>query len=103
MGPVLVQWSLEAAGVGPEAGPVAGPAAGEAEVVVPGPHSRLHQSSGSGCEVEAVAAAAGGMKGGEGRGRSLLTRLLMDCPAVAEGVQRRAGLDSGQGVVNVAE
>lgn len=50
-----------AAGAAPEAGPAPGPVAvaemGEAEV--PGPRSRPHRSSGSDCEVEAVAAEAG--------------------------------------------
>lgn len=83
--------------VGPEVGPEPAPVAERVEVVVPGPRSRLHQSSGSGCEVEAVAVEAGGRKEGEGRGRSLLARLLMGCPAGAEGAQRRAGLESGGG------
>lgn len=84
--------------MGPEAGPEPGSVAvaGVAEVaVVLGPHSRPRQSSGSGCEVEAAVAEAGGRREGEGRGRSLLARLLTDCPAGAEGARRRAGLDPG--------
>lgn len=96
---------MEAAGVGPEAGPApeSVAVAGMVEVVALGPRSRPHQSSGSGCEVEAAAAEAGGRKEGEGRGRSLLARLLMGCPAGAVGARRRAGLEPGEGVVEVAE
>lgn len=101
------RWSSEVAGVGPEAAPEPGSVAvaGTVEVaaVVPGPRSRPHQSSGSGCEVEAVVAEAGGRREGEGRGRSLLARLLTDCPAGAEGARCRAGLDPGGGVVEEEE
>lgn len=92
---MVVQWRLEAAGVGPEAGPVPVAVAGRVEAVVLGRHSRVRQSSDSGCEVEAVAAGAGERKEEGGIGRSLLAWLLMGCPAGVEGAQRRAGLDSG--------
>lgn len=97
MGLGVVQWSLEAAGVGPVPGPVVVAEMGEVEDPVP--RSRPHRNSGSDCEVEAVTAEAGGMKEGEGRGRSLLARLLMGSPAVAGGPQHRAGLGSGGGAV----
>lgn len=100
MGLWAVQLSLAAAGVGLEAGPVA--VAGMEEVEVPAPHSRRHRSSDSGCEVEAVAAEAGGRREGEDRGRSLLARLLTGCPAVAVGEQHRVGPEPGGGAVGVA-
>lgn len=87
----MVRWRLEAAGVGPEAGP----AAAAVQAAVLDRRSRSRRSSDSGCEVEAVVAAAGGMREEGGRGRSLLAWLLTGCPAGAEGAQRRAGLDSG--------
>lgn len=93
----MVQWSLEAAGAEPVPGSVAAAEKGEAEVPVL--RSRSHRSSGSDCEVEAVMAEAGGRKEGEGRGRSLLARLLTGSPAVAVGVQHRAGLEPGGGAV----
>lgn len=61
---------------------------------VPGPRSRPHQSSGSGCEAEA--AEAGGRKEGGGRVRSLLA-WLTGCPAGAVGARRRAGLEPESG------
>lgn len=88
----MVRWRLEAAGVGPEAGP----AAAAVQAAVLDRRSRSRRSSDSGCEVEAVVAAAGGMREEGGRGRSLLAWLLTGCPAGAEGAQRRAGLDSGR-------
>lgn len=99
MGPGAVQWSSEAAGVGPEAGPapVSVAVAGMEQVAAPGPRSRPRRSSGSGCEAGAAVAEAGERKEGQGRGRSLLARLLMGCPVGAEGAQRRVGLESGEG------
>lgn len=91
----MAQWSWEAVGVGPEAELEVGLVAGMVEAMAPGPRSRPHQSSGSGCEVEAVAVEAGGRTEGEGRSRSLLAQLLMGCPAGAEGARCRAGPESG--------
>ncbi len=98
----MARRNSEVAGVGLEAGPVPEPAAeaGMEEVGVPGPRSRPRRSSDSGCEVEAAVAEAGGRKEGEGRGRSLLARLLTGCPG-AEGARRRAGLEPGRGVGEV--
>lgn len=97
MGLGVVQWSLEAAGVGPVPGSVAAAEMGGVEDPVP--RSRSHRSSGSDCEVEAVTAEAGGRREGEGRGRSLLARLLTGSPAVAGGAQHRVGLEPGGGAV----
>lgn len=93
MGLVVVQWSWEAAEVGPEAGPEAGAEAGTA--ALPGPRSRPRRSSGSGCGVEAAAAAAGERREGADRGRSLLARLPKGCPAGAAGARHRAEPEPG--------
>lgn len=71
--------------------------AGTAEAAVPGPRRRPRRSSGSGCEVEAAVAEAGGRKEEGGRGRSLLALLLTGCPAGVEGARHKAGLESGGG------
>lgn len=90
MGLLGVRWSLEAAEVGPVAGPVAAAEAAAGTSEVPGPHNRPHQSSDSGCEAEAAAAAAGERREGEDRGRSLLAQLPKGCPAGAAGARHRA-------------
>lgn len=93
MGPEEARRRWEPAGVGPEVEPVLGPAAGAgagSAEAVPGPRSRPRRSSCSGCEAEAAEAEAEGRREGVGSGRSLLARLLTDCPVEAAGAWCRA-------------
>lgn len=86
--------------VGLEAGLVLGPgveAGMEEEVAGPDLHRRPHQNCDSGCVEAAEVAEAVGRKEGEDRGRSLLARPLMDCPAGVEEAQHRAGPEPGKG------
>lgn len=95
MGLLVVQWSWEAAEVGPEAGPVAGAAAAAGTAAPPGPRSRPRRSSDSGCGVEAAVAVAGERREGGDRGRSLLAQLPKGCPAGAAGARHRAEPEPG--------
>lgn len=95
MGLLVVQWSWEAAEVGPEAAPVAGAEAAAGTAALPGPRSRPRQSSDSGCGVEAAVAVAGERREEEDRGRSLLAQLPRGYPAGAAGPRHRAEPEPG--------